>query len=408
MADGSKPLSVPVRLGGGQSYRVEIGAGALSRLGAAARAGLRREARKVALVSNPRVFKLYGGRAVESLRGAGFEVAHWLMPEGERFKTMRTAERALAFFSEFGVERSDGVVALGGGVVGDLAGFAAALYLRGVRFVQAPTTLLAQIDSSVGGKTGVNTAAGKNLVGAFHQPSAVVVDTDTLGTLPRRELTAGWCEAVKQGAVGDRRLFERTKKFLAEEARRDRNRSTDAGVIESGAGRGEELARIIAAQCAFKATIVAGDEREELSRDDARSRKVLNFGHTVGHALESVTNYRRFRHGEAVGYGCLAAGEISLRLGLLDESELESLRGAVALAGRLPDAADIDAETIRRALRNDKKAVGGSVRWVLLERLGRARVVDGREVPGRVVLASIRAALRPRRTLPKGSRGNAK
>jgi 3-dehydroquinate synthase len=411
MADGAKLLSVPVRLGGGRSYRVEIGAGALARLGAAAREGLRREARKVALVSNPRVFDLYGARAVESLRGAGFEVAHWLMPEGERFKTLRTAERALDFFSSFGVERSDGVVALGGGVVGDLAGFAAALYLRGVRFVQAPTTLLSQIDSSVGGKTGVNTSAGKNLVGAFHQPAAVVVDTDTLATLPRRELTAGWCEAVKQGAVGDRRLFVRTKKFLAEEARAGRNFSGGPGVIgseESEDGRSEELARIIAAQCAFKARIVAGDEREELARDDARSRKVLNFGHTVGHALEAVTNYRRFRHGEAVGYGCLAAGEISMRLGLLDESELESLRGAVALAGALPYADDLDLETIRRALRKDKKAVGGSVRWVLLERLGRARVVDGREVPGRVVLASIRAALQPRRTLPKVTRGDAK
>jgi 3-dehydroquinate synthase len=276
--------------------------------------------------------------------------------------------------------------------------------------VQAPTTLLAQIDSSVGGKTGVNTAAGKNLVGAFHQPAAVVVDTDTLGTLPRRELTAGWCEALKQGAVGDRRLFERTRKFLAAEALRRAGaaHAGEKGSDKVDAARDEELARIIAAQCAFKARVVAGDEREELGRADARSRKVLNFGHTVGHALEALTGYRRFRHGEAVGYGCLAAGEISKRLGLLDESELESLRAAVALAGRLPAAEDLDAETIRRALRKDKKAVGGSVRWVLLERLGRARVVDGRDVPARVVLASIRAALRAPRTLPKVSREDAK
>jgi 3-dehydroquinate synthase len=393
MTEELKTLSVPVRLGGGRGYRVEIGAGALARLGEAARASLPKEARKVGLVSNARVFGLYRERAVASLRAAGFEVSHWLMGEGERFKTMRTAERVLEFLSETGLERSDAVVALGGGVVGDVAGFAAALYLRGVAFVQAPTTLLAQIDSSVGGKTGVNTAAGKNLVGAFHQPSAVVVDTDTLVTLPRRELTAGWCEAVKQGAVGDRRLFERTKRFLTEESLKAGNRPAGADVIDVGARRGEELARIIAAQCAFKARIVAGDERESLKRDDARSRKILNFGHTVGHALEAVTGYRRFRHGEAVGYGCLAAGEISERLGLLDPSELESLREAVALAGRLPAAADLDAELIGRALRKDKKAIGGSVRWVLLEGLGRARVVDGREVPGRVVLAAIRAAL---------------
>ncbi|HEX8292981.1 MAG TPA: 3-dehydroquinate synthase [Pyrinomonadaceae bacterium] len=401
MTDEPKTLTVPVRLGGGRRYGVEIGAGALARLGAAARDALPKEARKVALVSNARVFGLYGGRAVSSLRAAGFEVSHWLMGEGERFKTMRTAERARGFLTGAGLERSDAVVALGGGVVGDLAGFAAALYLRGVAFVQAPTTLLAQIDSSVGGKTGVNTSAGKNLVGAFHQPSAVVVDTETLGTLPGRELTAGWCEAVKQGAVGDRRLFERTKRFLAEGGRGRGNRPGFADVIEADGGREEELARLIGAQCAFKARVVAGDERESLKRNDARSRKILNFGHTVGHALEAVTGYRRFRHGEAVGYGCLAAGEISKRLGLLDPSELESLREAVALAGRLPRAADLDAETIRRAIRKDKKAVGGSVRWVLLEGLGRARVVDGREVPARVVLAAIRAALAPDRVNPR-------
>jgi 3-dehydroquinate synthase len=401
MTDELKTLSVPVRLGGARGYRVEIGAGALAGVGRAARESLPEQARKAAVVSNARVFGLYGERAVASLRGAGFEVSHWLMGEGERFKTLRTAERALEFLSESGLERSDAVVALGGGVVGDLAGFAAALYLRGVAFVQAPTTLLAQIDSSVGGKTGVNTRAGKNLVGAFHQPSAVVVDTATLRSLPRRELTAGWCEAVKQGAVGDLRLFERTKRFLTEEARNVGNRRAGASVRESDAERDEELAHIIAAQCAFKARIVAGDECESPGRDDARSRKILNFGHTVGHALEAVTNYRRFRHGEAVGYGCLAAAEISKRLGLLDPSELESLREAVALAGRLPAAADLDAETIRRALRKDKKAVGGSIHWVLLEGLGRARVVDGREVPARAVLAAIRAALAAPPRTPK-------
>ncbi|MDT7806250.1 MAG: 3-dehydroquinate synthase [Acidobacteriota bacterium] len=371
-------LRVPVRLDDGRSYDVEIGAGALARLGVVARACLPTEARKVAVVSNRRVFDLYGGAAVASLRASGFKVTHWLMGEGERFKSLRTAERALEFLSASGLERSDVVVALGGGVVGDLAGFAAALYLRGIRFIQAPTTLLAQIDSSVGGKTGVNTSAGKNLIGAFHQPAAVVVDTETLRTLAPRELTAGWCEAVKQGAVGDRRLFERTKKFLA---------------AKVGERRDEELARIIGAQCAFKAKIVAGDEREDVGRNDARSRRVLNFGHTVGHALEAVTSYRRFRHGEAVGYGCLAAAEISRRLGLLGRSELESLREAVRLAGRLPAATDLDAETIRRAIRKDKKAVGGSVRWVLLEGLGRARMVDEAEVAPRVVIASIRAAL---------------
>jgi 3-dehydroquinate synthase len=355
------------------------------------RARLSPKARRVAVVSNARVFGLYGERAVESLRAEGFEVSHWLMGDGERFKNFRIAERALAFLSESKIERSDAVVALGGGVVGDLAGFAAALHLRGVRVVQAPTTLLAQIDSSVGGKTGVNTRAGKNVVGVFHQPAAVVVDTDTLKTLPPRELTAGWCEAIKHGAVGDRKLFERTLKFLSEESR-----ANDEGgrVRTRDSSRARGLASLVAAQCAFKAKIVAGDEREDVGREDARSRRVLNFGHTVGHALEALTNYRRFRHGEAVGYGMLAAAEISKRLELIGGSELKSLRGALGLAGRLPRASDLDAGEVERALRSDKKAVGGSVRWVLLEGLGRARIVDGREVPSRVVRDSIRAALR--------------
>lgn len=385
---------VVVRLKRGRSYPIEIGMGGLTRLGALARASLAPEARRVALISNRRVFGLYGARTVASLRAADFNVSHWLMRDGERFKTLRTAEACLRFLSEMKLERSDAVVALGGGVVGDLAGFAASLYMRGVRVVQAPTTLLAQIDSSVGGKTGVNTRMGKNLVGAFHQPSAVLVDTDTLRTLPPRELTAGWCEAIKQGAVGDLRLFERTRNFLADEARRKGAGGGESRRVEkSDDERDEKLARIIAAQCAFKAKIVAGDEREDVNRADARSRRVLNFGHTIGHALEALTNFRRFRHGEAVGYGMIAAGEISKRLGLLDESELESLREAVRLAGALPSASDLDAETIRRALRMDKKAVGGSVRWILLERIGRARVVDGSEIPARVVKASIRAAL---------------
>jgi 3-dehydroquinate synthetase len=225
---------------------------------------------------------------------------------------------------------------------------------------------------------------GKNLVGAFHQPRAVVIDTATLRTLPARELTAGWCEAIKQGAAGDRRLFAATLKFL------ERERSVG---WTSAARREDELARLVAAQCAFKARVVAGDEREDVNRTDARSRRVLNFGHTVGHALEAATGYRRFRHGEAVGWGMLAAGEISVRLGLLGADELESLRWAVRLAGPLPRAADLDAETIRRALRSDKKSVAGHVQWVLLEGLGRARVVDGRDVPARVVRTSLHAAL---------------
>jgi 3-dehydroquinate synthase len=365
-----------------EHYEVIIGAGTLTQLGAVARRTLPPEARRIVLISNRKVFELYGTPASQSLSGAGFKVAHWLMGEGERFKTTRTLERALAFLSDTGLERSDAVVALGGGVVGDLAGFASAVYLRGVAFLQVPTTLLAQVDASVGGKTAVNTSAGKNLIGAFHHPRAVLIDTDTLKTLARRELTAGWCESVKQGAAGDAALFDKTYNFLRR-----------SSVIEETVKRVESLEQLIASQVAFKASIVADDEREELTRTDMRSRRILNFGHTTAHALEAVTNFRRFRHGEAVGYGMLVAGEISKRLGLLDRSELESLRAAVRLCGRLPRADDLNGDEIVSRLGHDKKSVGGHLKWVLLERVGLARIVDGREIGQRLLRASLRTGL---------------
>jgi len=379
---------IRVRLPAREDYEIEIGVNALDRLGEIARRSLSPHARRLALVSNARVFKLYGASVVRYLRAAGFDAPHWLMGDGERHKNLRTAERALGFFSESKLERTDAVVALGGGVVGDLAGFAAAVYLRGIPLLQAPTTLLAQIDASVGGKTAVNTRDGKNLIGAFHQPRAVVISTETLLTLPPRELTAGWCEAIKQGAVGSRRLFEQTRRFLVAE-----RMSETARDLKRTHQRADELASLIAAQCSFKAKIVAGDEREDVGRMDARSRRILNFGHTAAHALESVTHYRRFRHGEAVGYGMLVAAEISEKLGMLDASELESLQACVRLAGRLPRADDLDERAILRAITSDKKSVGGHVRWVLLERIGRARIVDGREIPPRVVRDALRAAL---------------
>lgn len=390
MVNEEKVRRVRVGAGARGGYEIEIGGGRLDALGEAARGSLSAHARRVALISNRRVFSLYGERAVSSLRASGLMVAVWLMGDGERYKSLRTAERALAFLASEGLERGDAVVALGGGVVGDLAGFAAAVYLRGIDYVQAPTTLLAQIDSSVGGKTAVNMSAGKNVVGAFHQPRVVVIDTESLRTLARRELTAGWCEAIKQGAVGDRKLFDETHRFLAGDGAET---SALSRKEEAWSGRREALTRLIASQCAFKARVVANDEREDIGRTDERSRRILNFGHTVGHALEAATRYRRFRHGEAVGYGMLAAGEISFRLGMLDGAELELLRRTVGLAGRLPRADDLDEQTILDALRSDKKAVGGDVQWILLERLGRARIVSGRNIPPRILRSALRAAL---------------
>src|SRR5437660_2669004 len=195
-------------------YDIRIGSSVLSEVGKEARVTVGERTQRIALISNETVFKLFGEQTVSGLHAAGFEVSTWLMKDGEQHKSLRSLEQALTFLSRSGIERSDAVVALGGGVVGDLAGFAAASYLRGVAFIQVPTTLLAQIDASVGGKTGVNLPTGKNLVGAFHQPKLVLIDTETLRTLPRRELTSGWCEAVKQGAVGDRRLVDKTVRLL--------------------------------------------------------------------------------------------------------------------------------------------------------------------------------------------------
>ncbi len=367
-----------------EEYPIEIGAGTLHSLGDYARNVLPPHARRIALFSNRTVFDLYGDTAMRALREAKFKTSSWLMGDGERYKNLNSLKRALDFLSASNLERTDAVIALGGGVVGDLAGFAAAIYLRGVAYLQAPTTLLAQIDSSVGGKTAVNTSLGKNIVGAFHQPRGVLIDTETLKTLPARELTAGWCECLKHGAVGSRKLFEQTRQFLLQES------------ANEGCGKREvALTNLIAAHCTFKARIVANDEREALERTDSRSRRILNFGHTIAHALEQVTDYKRFRHGEAVGYGMLAAGEISKRLGILDGFDLESLKAAIQLAGRLPHANDLRPAEILGTLARDKKSVGGHIKWILLERLGRARLVDGREIAPRVLRASLRAALQP-------------
>jgi 3-dehydroquinate synthase len=333
--------------------------------------------RRVGIVSNERVFSLYGREVRRSLKSAGFSVHEWLMPEGERYKSFRSLEKAVMFLSENRFERDDLVLALGGGVVGDLAGFAAAIYLRGLPLVQAPTTLLSQIDSSVGGKTGINLATGKNLVGAFHQPSSVFIDTETLVSLPPRELVSGCCEMVKQGLVANELLLKMTVECLQ---KRDL--------------LSPEFENLIAAQCGFKASIVANDERESTSRTDTRSRKVLNFGHTTAHALESITHYRYFRHGEAVGYGMLVAGELSRNLGLIDSGDLESLREAVRLCGSLPRADHLDTNQITGALKHDKKSVGGQINWVLLEGIGRPRIVEGRLISAKNLRLSLRAGLR--------------
>ncbi len=358
--------SVKIGISGRPSeYEIKIGPGLLGGSGTWARKCLGKGAAKIVVVSNPTVFKLYGEQVTSSLQAAGFAVSQFLIKDGEVHKNFRTAESALKVFSEAKLSRTDAVVALGGGVVGDLAGFAGAIYLRGITFLQMPTTLLSMIDSSVGGKTGVNSAFGKNLIGSFHQPSGVLIDTATLATLPKREVTAGLCEAIKQGAISGKPLLDQTGDLLTLYGN-----EKDSALI-SNLGFQIPLRDLIAAQIAFKAQIVTGDERESSTRLDGKSRKILNFGHTLAHALEKVTDYKYFKHGEAVGYGILFAAELSKSLALLDEKSVNLLYDVVHRAGTLPALGNIDPQEVFEAFKFDKKYLSGSLQMVLLKGIGK-------------------------------------
>lgn len=381
-----KKVSVKLSAGVAQSY--EILFGELNQSGGWAKECLPEATKKVVIVSNKKVFGLYGEILKKSLRDFDFEVFEYLIGDGEKYKNFRVLEKTLAFFSEKKLARTDAVVALGGGVVGDLAGFAASVYLRGVAFLQIPTTLLSMIDSSVGGKTAVNTAFGKNLIGSFYQPKGVLIDIAVLKTLPNRELTAGFCEAVKQGAISGAELFEQTAEILRQyPVGSFRKYFTDTNFLQ-------KLQTFLAAQTAFKALIVAGDEHENTARNDSKSRKILNFGHTVGHALEKVTDYKYFKHGEAVGYGILVAAEISKVVAKLNQNDLKSLNDVVRLTGNLPSAAHIETKAVIKSFVFDKKQTGDSLQWVLLESIGNPRIINSQNIPARVIEDAIEKILK--------------
>ncbi len=370
------------------SYEIRIGGGLLSACGEWAAASLSYPPGRVAIISNKKVYGLYGEAVSASLTATGFTPFVHLIGDGERFKNLRTLETALGFLSESRIARTDCVLALGGGVVGDLAGFAASVYLRGVEFLQVPTTLLAMIDSSVGGKTGVNSAFGKNLVGAFYQPRGVLADFATLGTLPKREMTAGFCEAVKQGAIGGRRLFDQTANFLAkmpELSLRSGNNDPKLAI---------ELSALLAKQVLFKASVVAGDEREDAGNMNERSRKILNFGHTFGHALEKVTNYRYLRHGEAVGHGILFASALSKNLGLLGQDEVNLLYDVVHRTGKLPSISHIDPREAFATFKYDKKMLNSSLHWVLLRSVGEPVIFPHSQIPAPALTSAFKEAIR--------------
>ncbi len=301
------------------------------------------------VVSNPLVWRLHGSR-LGSL-GSGDPI---LIPDGERFKQLPTVSRVYDALVRANADRTSTLVTFGGGVVGDLAGFAAASYLRGLPLVHVPTTLLAQVDSAIGGKVGVNHPLGKNLIGAFHQPHVVVVDPAVLGTLPRREFRAGLYEVIKYGVTSSRTLFDRV---VAERA-------------AIFARQPDTLVGIISASCRIKAAVVGADERE------TGLRRILNFGHTAGHALEAVTRYRRFRHGEAVAYGMLVAAEIAVRRALLTKPERQELADVIAALGPLPPITDVTVPEMLEAMMHDKKMIGGRLHFVLPTTIGATSIVD--------------------------------
>jgi 3-dehydroquinate synthase len=352
-----------------RSYDITIAEGSLKNTGEISRAALGAKTRKLALISNPQVYPQYGKIVEKSLKKADFATLTHLIGDGERAKSLKTAEAAWSFLIANRFERGDAIVALGGGVVGDLAGFVAACFQRGINFIQIPTTLLAQIDSSVGGKTAVNHPLGKNLIGAFHQPKAVIIDPSVLRTLPPRELRAGMYEALKYGVIWDRALFD----FIGEH---------QAKVTAFDA---EVLAHIIRRSCEIKAEVVTTDERE------SGLRKILNYGHTIGHALEAVTHYRRLKHGEAVGYGMKAAANIAAKTGMLATAERSTIDAGVDALGRLPRIHDLQVTEILTAMTLDKKASQGKVPLILPTTIGKVIVRD--DVAPAIVRSAVKELL---------------
>jgi 3-dehydroquinate synthase len=335
---------------GARSYTVRIGPGLLDAAGP--ECARLRLGRRAAVVTQ-RAVGSHAARVARSLDGAGFEVAVLEVPEGEEAKSLREAERLWDRFLAHGLDRASPVVAVGGGVVGDLAGFAAAAFMRGVPVVQVPTTLLAQVDASIGGKVAVNHPRGKNLIGAFHQPRLVLIDPETLRTLPEREYRSGLAEVVKTGAALSADLFVALERDVEALGRRE------ATLLEA----------VVAACCAEKARIVEQDEREETGL-----RMVLNYGHTVGHALEALSGYRRWLHGEAVAIGMAAAGRLAVRLGWTDARTAERQEALLRGLGLPTRFGGIEPREVAGALHHDKKARDGRVAFVLLRTLGRAEV----------------------------------
>ena len=347
MLNSIDPVTLEVRTGS-QRSTIVIGDGVCEQLATLLDAhgvGARRF-----VVSSPVIWRFHGDQIQQALGG----VEPILLPDGERFKNLQSVSRIYEALIRAGADRGSAIVAVGGGVVGDTAGFAAATYLRGITLAHVPTTLLAQVDSSIGGKVGVNHTLGKNLIGAFHQPAVVVIDPTLLRTLPRREFRSGLYEVVKYGIIANRSLFD----LVA--------RDTKAIFARDPA----VLVPAIVESCTIKADVVSKDERE------SGLRRILNYGHTVGHALEAVTKYRRFRHGEAIAYGMLAAADLACARGALAERERQSIAQLIAQLGPLPAIADLSIAEVLQASRRDKKVVHGTLHFVIAIEIGATMTVD--------------------------------
>jgi 3-dehydroquinate synthase len=361
--------SIPVRLTGA-AYDIHVGAGVFENIeDHLVRAGLQGP---FLVVSQPRVFKAVGRRVKKTF-------SYTLIPDGERAKTLTTVSRLLDRMVDLKLTRQSTIIALGGGVVGDVAGFVASLYMRGIAVVQVPTTLLAQVDSSIGGKTGVNHRVAKNLIGTFHQPRLVLSDPLLLQTLPEREYTSGLYEALKYGVIRDPQLFADFENHSAMFLKRDP----------------EAIARLVARCAAIKADVVMADEKE------SDLRRILNFGHTIGHGLEAAAGYQRIKHGEAVGYGMIAAARIGHSLAKLTDSDRVRIENAVASLGRLPALTGLHSKDVLQALHHDKKVRNGSVHFVLPRAIGRVEITA--DVPVEIVRDVVKGILNGGKRLP-GSR----
>jgi 3-dehydroquinate synthase len=346
-----------------QPYDVCIESGLLARAGGLLRQLLPNSSRLFIVTVTP-VRRKWAKTLVRSLETAGFETKVVVMPEGERFKRVATVEALAEKLTRLGADRTAVVLAFGGGVVGDVGGFLASIYMRGVDVVQIPTTVLAQVDASIGGKTGVNLRAGKNLIGTFHQPRAVLIDPEVLSTLPEREYRAGLYEALKCGVIGNPGLFWEF------EANREAILTRDAATVE----------RLIAESVKLKAHVVSVDEKEN------GLRRILNFGHTIGHALEAETGYRILLHGEAVAWGMVAAARIASMVGKLDGSTSGRIADSTLALGRLPRL-DVRGPSIVRRLQSDKKTRNGKVHFVLPTEIGKVEIVS--DVPSGAVLEAV-------------------